>query len=226
MFARAFPLRQRLVVPILPTTVTQSLSATSPKPSPIRRLYNWTIALAGKRYAETALFWVAFAESSFFPLPPDLVLVPMILAQPKRAWRYAAICTVASVLGGIVGYAIGYFLLESVGRPILHFYGVMQQYHDLKATFDEWGVWIILIKGMTPIPYKLVTITAGALSFALVPFILASMVSRAMRFFMVAALLWKFGEPVRHFIEKRLELVTTAVLALVGAGFLVIRYLV
>jgi membrane protein YqaA with SNARE-associated domain len=206
--------------------VTQSLSATSPKPSALRRLYDWTIALAGKRYAETALFWIAFAESSFFPLPPDLLLVPMILAQPKRAWRYAAICTVASVVGGIVGYAIGYFLLESVGRPILHFYGVMQQYHELKALFDEWGVWIILIKGMTPIPYKLVTITAGALNFALIPFILASMVSRSMRFFLVAALLWKFGEPVRHFIEKRLELVTTAALALVGAGFLAIRYLV
>jgi membrane protein YqaA with SNARE-associated domain len=206
--------------------VTQSLSAPSSKPSALRRLYAWTIALSGKRHAETALFWVAFAESSFFPLPPDLLLVPMTLAQPKRAWRYAAICTVASVLGGVVGYAIGYFLLESVGRPILRFYGVMQQYHDLKALFDEWGVWIILIKGMTPIPYKLVTITAGALSFALVPFMLASMVSRAMRFFLVAGLLWKFGEPMRLFIEKRLEWVTGAALALVGAGFLAIRYLV
>jgi membrane protein YqaA with SNARE-associated domain len=205
--------------------VTQSLSAAR-KPSAIRRLYNWTIALSGKPRAETALFWVAFAESSFFPLPPDLILVPMSLAQPKRAWRYAAICTIASVLGGILGYAIGYFLLESIGRPILHFYGVMQQYHELKALFDEWGMWIILIKGMTPIPYKLVTITAGALNFALIPFIVASIVSRSMRFFLIAALLWKFGEPVRHFIEKRLELVTSAALGLVVAGFVAIRYLV
>lgn len=205
--------------------MTQSLSAPR-KPSAIRRLYDWTIALSGRRRAETALFWVAFAESSFFPLPPDLILVPMSLAQPKKAWRYAAICTIASVLGGVVGYGIGYFLLETIGRPILHFYGVTQQYHDLKALFDEWGVWIILIKGMTPIPYKLVTITAGALHFALVPFILASMVSRSLRFFMIAALLWKFGEPVRHFIEKRLELVTSAALGLVVAGFVAIRYLV
>jgi membrane protein YqaA with SNARE-associated domain len=207
--------------------VIENISASPrPKPNALRRLYDWTIALASKRYAETALFCVAFAESSFFPIPPDIMLVPMTLAQPKRAWRYAAICTIASVVGGLVGYAIGYFLLESIGRTILKFYGVMAQYEDLKTLFDEWGVWIITIKGMTPIPYKLVTITAGALHFALIPFILASIVSRAMRFFMVAALLWKFGEPVRHFIEKRLELVTTVFLVLLVAGFFLIRYLV
>lgn len=203
-----------------------NISAARPKPNLLRRLYDWTIALAASRHAEAALFGVSFAESSFFPLPPDLLLVPMTLAQPKRAWRYASICTLASVLGGLVGYAIGYFLLASVGRPILQFYGVMEQYHELKALFDQWGVWIILIKGMTPIPYKLVTITAGALNFALVPFVLASIVSRSMRFFLVAALLWKFGEPVRVFIEKRLELVTSGFLVVLIAGFFLIRYLV
>lgn len=203
-----------------------NLSAARPKPNLLRRLYDWTIALTATRHAETALFCVSFAESSFFPLPPDLLLVPMTLAQPKRAWRYAAVCTIASVLGGMVGYAIGYFLLASVGRPILQFYGVMAQYHELKALFDQWGVWIILIKGMTPIPYKLVTITSGALNFALVPFVLASIVSRSMRFFLVAALLWKFGEPVRIFIEKRLELVTSGFLIVLVAGFFLIRYLV
>lgn len=203
-----------------------NLSAARPKPNLLRRLYDWTIALTATRHAETALFCVSFAESSFFPLPPDLLLVPMTLAQPKRAWRYAAVCTIASVLGGMVGYAIGYFLLASVGRPILQFYGVMAQYHELKALFDQWGVWIILIKGMTPIPYKLVTITSGALNFALVPFVLASIVSRSMRFFLVAALLWKFGEPVRIFIEKRLELVTSGFLIVLIAGFFLIRYLV
>jgi membrane protein YqaA with SNARE-associated domain len=203
-----------------------NISAARPKPNLLRRLYDWTIALAVSRHAEAALFGVAFAESSFFPLPPDLLLVPMTLAQPKRAWRYAGVCTLASVLGGLVGYAIGYFLLASVGRPILQFYGVMEQYHELKTLFDQWGVWIILIKGMTPIPYKLVTITAGALNFALAPFILASIVSRSMRFFLVAALLWKFGEPVRVFIEKRLELVTSGFLAILVAGFFLIRYLV
>jgi membrane protein YqaA with SNARE-associated domain len=206
--------------------VTENLSTASPKASPLRRLYNWTIALAAKPHAETALFWVAFVESSFFPLPPDLLLVPMALARRERAWRYAAICTVGSVVGGVLGYAIGYFLFESVGRPILEFYKVMDQYQHLKSLFDEWGVWIIVAKGMTPIPYKLVTITAGALNFALIPFMLASVVSRSIRFFLVAALIWKFGEPVRTFIEKRLEVVTTVFLVLLVGGFFLIRYLV
>ncbi len=206
--------------------MTENLTTAGPKASPLRRLYDWTIALAGKRHAETALFWIAFVESSFFPLPPDLLLVPMALARRERAWRYAAICTVASVVGGVLGYAIGYFLFESVGRPILEFYKVMDQYHHLKSLFDEWGVWIIIAKGMTPIPYKLVTITAGALNFALIPFMLASIISRSIRFFLVAALIWKFGEPVRTFIEKRLEVVTTVFLVLLVGGFFLIRYLV
>lgn len=192
----------------------------------IRRLYDWTIALAGKPHAETALAAIAFAESSFFPLPPDLILVPMALANPHRAWRYAAICTAASVVGGILGYGIGYFLLETLGRPILQFYNVVDQYHHLKALFDQWGAWIILAKGMTPIPYKLVTITAGALRFDLLAFVLTSIASRSIRFFLVAALIWKFGEPIRYFIEKRLELVMTAFLGILVAGFVVIRYLV
>jgi len=206
--------------------VTENLTTAGAKASPLRRLYDWTIALAAKPHAETALFWVAFIESSFFPLPPDLILVPMALARRDRAWRYAMICTVASVIGGLLGYAIGYFLFESVGRPILEFYKVMGQYHHLKSLFDEWGVWIIVAKGMTPIPYKLVTITSGALHFAILPFIFASVVSRSIRFFLVAALIWKFGEPVRTFIEKRLEVVTTVFLVFLVGGFFLIRYLV
>ena len=206
--------------------MNENLRTASPKASLLRRLYDWTIALAGKRHAETALFWVAFVESSFFPLPPDLILVPMTLARRERAWRYATICTVASVLGGVLGYAIGYFLFEAVGRPILQFYQVMDQYQHLKSLFDRWGVWIIVAKGMTPIPYKLVTITSGALNFALIPFMLASIVSRSIRFFLVAALIWKFGAPVRTFIEKRLEVVTTVFLILLVGGFFLIRYLV
>jgi membrane protein YqaA with SNARE-associated domain len=205
--------------------VTDTRSAQAPRPSPIRRLYDWTIALAGKRYAEQALFWVSFAESSFFPLPPDLMLVPMTLAQRQKAWRYAAICTLASVIGGIVGWGIGYFLFEAVGRPIIRFYGAMGQYEDLKRLFDEWGFWIILVKGMTPIPYKLVTITAGALHFNLILFIIASIGSRAMRFFLVAALLWRYGAPVQQFVEKRLELVTFGFLAVLVGGFVVFKYL-
>lgn len=192
----------------------------------IRRLYDWTIALAGKPHAETALAAIAFAESSFFPLPPDLILVPMALANPHRAWRYAAICTAASVVGGILGYGIGYFLLETLGRPILQFYNVVDQYHHLKALFDQWGAWIILAKGMTPIPYKLITISAGLFKFDLLTFAVCSIVTRGARFFLVAGLLYWIGEPIREFVEKRLTLVTTVFLVCLVGGFVVVKWLI
>lgn len=189
------------------------------------RLYSSTLALASSRYAVAALAVVAFAESAFFPLPPDLLLIPMILARPRRAFLLAGLCTVMSVLGGFLGYAIGYFLFDTIGRPILEFYHAMNRYEALKAGFAHWGVWIIIIKGLTPIPYKLVTIASGVVRFPIVPFALASLVSRSLRFFLLAALLWRFGEPVREFIERRLMLVTSLfALALVG-GFVVLRYL-
>jgi membrane protein YqaA with SNARE-associated domain len=187
--------------------------------------YARTLALAASRYAMAALALVAFAESSFFPLPPDLLLIPMILARPRRAFLLAAICTLASVVGGFLGYAIGYLLFDSIGRPILEFYHAMGRYEALKQTFAEWGVWIIVIKGLTPIPYKFVTIASGVAHFDLVSFGLASLVSRSMRFFLLAVLLWRFGEPVRAFIEQRLMLVTSLfAVALVG-GFVALRYL-
>jgi membrane protein YqaA with SNARE-associated domain len=188
-------------------------------------LYARTLALASSRYAALALALVAFAESSFFPLPPDLLLIPMILARPRRAFLLAGLCTLMSVLGGFLGYAIGYFLFDAIGRPILEFYHAMGRYEALKAGFAHWGVWIIIIKGLTPIPYKLVTIASGVVQFPIVPFALASLVSRSLRFFLLAALLWRFGEPVREFIERRLMLMTSLfALALVG-GFVVLRYL-
>lgn len=189
------------------------------------RLYSRILALAASRQAPAALAIVAFAESSFFPLPPDLLLIPMILAQPRRAFFFAALCTAMSVLGGFLGYAIGYFLFDAVGRPVLEFYHAMDRYEALKAAFAQWGVWIIIIKGLTPIPYKLVTIASGVVQFPLPAFALASLVSRGLRFFLLAALLWRFGEPVRDFIERRLMLVTSLfALALVG-GFVALRYL-
>ena len=189
------------------------------------RVYTRTLALAASRYATAALALVAFAESSFFPLPPDLLLIPMILARPRRAFLLAGLCTVISVLGGFLGYAIGYFLFDAIGRPILEFYHAMGRYDALKAAFAQWGVWIIIIKGLTPIPYKLVTIASGVAQFPIVPFALASLVSRSLRFFLLAALLWRFGEPVREFIEQRLMLVTSLfAVALVG-GFIALRYL-
>jgi membrane protein YqaA with SNARE-associated domain len=191
----------------------------------LNRLYARTLALASSRYAVAALAVIAFAESAFFPLPPDLLLIPMILARPHQAFLLAGLCTVMSVLGGFLGYAIGYFLFDAIGRPILEFYHAMGRYEALKAGFAHWGVWIIIIKGLTPIPYKLVTIASGVVRFPIVPFAFASLVSRSLRFFLLGALLWRFGEPVREFIERRLMLVTSLfALALVG-GFVVLRYL-
>src|ERR1700741_1373950 len=153
-----------------------------------------------------AMAAISFAESSFFPIPPDILLIPMILAQPRRAWIIAGVCTIASVLGGFVGYAIGYFLFDAVGRPILDFYHAMDRYEALRAAFAQWGAWIIILKGLTPIPFKLVTIASVVAQFPLTPFTLASLVSRSLRFFLLAALLRWFGDPVREFIERRLML--------------------
>src|SRR5579871_5444142 len=174
----------------------------------LNRLYARALDIAAGPNALYALLAVSFAESSFFPIPPDVLLIPMILARPRQAFRLAALCTLASVAGGLLGYAIGYFLFDAIGRPILEYNHAMASYEALKAGFDRWGVWIIIIKGMTPIPYKLVTIASGVAHFDLAAFIGASIVSRSMRFFLVAALLWWFGDAARIFIERRLMLVT------------------
>jgi membrane protein YqaA with SNARE-associated domain len=172
-----------------------------------------------------AMALVSFAESSFLPLPPDFLLVPMTLAQPRRAWLIAAVCTVTSVAGGYVGYAIGFFLFDALGRPLLEFYHAMDKYEAFRSAFAEWGAWIIVIKGLTPIPFKLVTIASGAARFNLVSFTLASLVSRSLRFFLIAALLWRFGEPIRDFIERRMMLVTSLIAAALVGAFVVLRYL-
>src|SRR5438045_6920679 len=189
------------------------------------RLYSRTLALAASRHAMWVMAVISFAESSFFPLPPDILLIPMIRAQPRRACLIAGVCTTASVIGGFVGYAIGYFLFDAIGRPVLEFYHAMDKYEALKAAFAQWGAWIIILKGLTPIPFKLVTIASGVAQFDLLAFTLASLVSRSLRFFLLAALLWRFGEPVRDFIERRLMLVTSAAAAALVGGFLVLRYL-
>jgi membrane protein YqaA with SNARE-associated domain len=191
----------------------------------MKRLYDWTMSLAARPNAIWALAVISFVESSFFPIPPDVLMIPMVLAAPTRAWFIAAVCTVSSVIGGYLGYTIGYFAFEAIGRPILDFYGALDKYASVKATFDEWGTWFIIVKGATPIPYKLVTIFAGTVHFDLWQFTLSSLISRALRFFLVAALLWRFGQPIRVFVEERLTLVTTVfVVALIG-GFVAFRYL-
>ena len=192
----------------------------------MRKMYDWMMRMAAGKNAPFALALVSFLESSMFPIPPDAMLMPMVLARREKAWWFATIATVASVAGGIAGYFIGYFLLDSIGKPILEFYGLGPKLAQFKQLFVDYGVEILLIKGMTPIPYKLLTISAGWAGMNLWAFIGASIVARAARFFLVAGLLYFFGEPIRHFVEKRLTLVTTAfVVALVG-GFVVLKFLV
>lgn len=186
----------------------------------LKKTYDWMMSVAGHRHAEWWLALVSFIESSVFPIPPDVMLVPMVLADRRKAWRYAAICTFASVLGGFLGYAIGYFLYETIGKAVFAFYHLTAQFDKFQAMFNEWGAWIVLIKGMTPIPFKLVTIASGVTKLDLLVFTIASIGSRGVRFFLVAGLLWKYGEPIRDFIERRLTLVTTTfVVALVGGFF-------
>lgn len=192
----------------------------------IRSLYDWTLRLAAHRYAKLGLAGVSFAESSFFPIPPDVVLIPMCVARRDRAFHYAFICTVSSVIGGLFGYAIGYFLFETIGEPIMQFYAKTDDFSALQARYDQWGGWIILAKGMTPIPYKILTILSGVLKQNLLVFIAASVAARAMRFYLVAALIWKYGAPVQEFIEKRLMLVTLLFLILLIGGFAAIKYVV
>ena len=192
----------------------------------MHRLYDWMMRMAAHRRAPHALFWVAFIESSVFPIPPDVMLVPMVLAERAKAWWYASIATVGSVVGGVAGYAIGYFLLELIGMPILRLYGAAQEFDTFAGWFNEWGVLILIAKGWTPFPYKVLTIVAGATQMNFLAFIGASIVARAMRFYLVAALLYWFGPPIREFIEKRLSLVTTVFVVLLVGGFVAIRFLV
>lgn len=191
----------------------------------MRRLYDWMMRTAASDNAPQALGLVSFIESSVFPIPPDIMLIPMVLAKREKAWTYATIATVTSVLGGLLGYAIGYFLYDSVGLPILKFYGREGALDGFIQFVHEWGVPAVILKGMTPIPYKVVTIAAGVAKMNLPAFIGASIIARAMRFYLVAGLLYFFGEPIRAFIEKHLTLVTTVFVAVLIGGFLALRYL-
>ena len=191
----------------------------------MRKIYDWMMRQASGPGAPYALGAVSFAESSFFPIPPDVMLIPMVLANRAKAWWFASLATITSVLGGVAGYAIGFYLLDAIGKPVLQFYGLSDRLVQFKQLFQDYGVEILLIKGMTPIPYKLLTISAGWAGMNLAAFVGASIAARAVRFFLVAGLLYFFGEPVRVFIEKRLTLVTTLfVVALVG-GFVAVKFL-
>jgi len=190
----------------------------------LRRLYNWTMSFAAHRHARSALAGISFAESSFFPIPPDVLLIPMALANRKAAWEIAAICTIASVLGGVFGYAIGAFLYDTVGVWIVQLYEAEDKLELFRAYYAEWGIWIILLAGFTPIPYKVFTIASGLAAYDLTLFILFSTISRGGRFFLIAGLLYFFGEPIRGFIERRLEVLTVGAVAAGIGGFVLIRY--
>ena len=190
-----------------------------------RPIYDFLIRLSSHPKALHALAAVSFAESSFFPIPPDAMVIPMVLARRDRAFVIAGVCTVASVLGGAAGYAIGYFLYDTFGQWLINLYGLEQGAQEFQEWYAKWGTWVILIKGFTPIPYKLVTIASGAAHFDFLSFMLASTITRGARFFIIAALLRIYGEPVRAFIEKRLDLITWAFLAIVIGGIAAVTLL-
>ena len=191
----------------------------------LRRLYDWTMSLAGRRHALSALGLVAFIESSIFPIPPDVLILPMVLAKRERWLRVAAVATLASVLGGIAGYFIGYFLFDSLGRPLLRLYGYSDEFAEFRVNYNEWGAWIVAFFGLTPFPYKVITIASGVTQLDLAVFMLASAASRGARFFLEAALLWRFGPPIRSFIEKYLGWLAAAFFILLFGGFLALKYL-
>ena len=190
-------------------------------PAMLRRIYDWCVAAADKPYALWVLGAVSFAESSFFPVPPDIMLLPMSLARPKRAWFFATWCTVTSVAGGLVGYAIGALLYDSLGQWLINLYGLGGKVESFRASYAEWGAWIIIGKGLTPIPYKLVTITSGFAGYNIGLFVLCSIIARGGRFFAVAILLNRYGDTIRAEIEKRLGLWVT-----LGAGVLLLGFVI
>ena len=189
----------------------------------LQSLYGRVLALSARPNAPWWLAVISFAEASFFPIPPDVLLIPMALARPQRAWWLALVCTVASVAGGALGYFIGYALFEILATPLLHAYLYEAAFARFKDSFAEYGLWVILLKGVTPIPYKIVTIASGAASFNFGTFMAASVVTRGARFFLVAGLLRYFGDPIRDFIERRLGWVLLAVLVGIIGGFVVLK---
>ena len=192
----------------------------------LRRLYDWCLGAADKPHALWIMGAVSYAESSFFPVPPDVMLIPMALARPERAYVLAAWCTATSVAGGLLGYAIGALLYDSVGAWLIHLYHYGDKVETFRAAYAQWGAWIILLKGLTPIPYKIVTITSGFAGYNLALFVVFSIIARATRFFVLAFLLHRYGEQARHIIEKRLGLWVTLGAALVVIGIVIALYLI
>ena len=202
-----------------------TVQAAEPR-SIVRRLYDWCMAAAHKPHAMWSMGAISFAESSFFPVPPDVMLIPMALARPERAYAMAAWCTLTSVAGGVAGYAIGALLYDSVGAWLMQIYGYTDKVESFRAAYAEWGALIILLKGVTPIPYKIVTITSGFAGYNLALFVVFSIIARGIRFFLLAFLLHRYGVRARYFIEKRLGLWVTLGAAVVVIGIVIAIYFI
>ena len=190
-----------------------------------RSLLDWVWRMAETEGAMKVLFVVSLTESIFFPIPPDFLLIPMALAQQKKAFRLATVCLVASVIGGIIGYLIGAFFMDSIGMSIVRFYGLTEQYATVQGWYETYNAWVVAVAGLTPIPYKLCTLSAGAFHVNFEVFLIASIASRGLRFFMVAGLIYLFGHKIRHFLEKRLDLLFIGGMILVVVGFVAVHYL-
>lgn len=191
----------------------------------LRPIYDWTMDQATRPHALWMLALISFAESSFFPIPPDILLIPMILAQRERAFLIAFVCTVASVIGGLAGYAIGYLLYDTVGLPILDLYGYAEKFESFQASYNEYGAWIVFGAGLTPFPYKVITIASGVTQLDLGVFTLASILARGLRFFVLAALLWYWGRPIKRFIEANFGWLSVAFFVLLVGGFALLKLL-
>ena len=191
----------------------------------LRRLYHRTIDLAAHKNALVALAFVSFLESSIFPIPPDVILIPMVLAARDRAWVIAGVCTVASVLGGMAGYVTGALLFDQVGNPILDFYNYSSEFKVFQEMYNNWGAWAVFIAGITPFPYKVITILSGTTHLDFVVFSISSLLARGLRFFIVAALLWQFGASIKEFVERRLGFLFFFFVILLGCGYLLAKFL-
>lgn len=191
----------------------------------IRAIYDWVFRLARHKNATGALAGVSFVESSVFPIPPDVLLIPMVLGNRSRWIFYATVCTIASVAGAFLGYFIGAFLYEAIGQPILAFYGKEDSFEKISDWYNSWGGWGVLFAAVTPFPYKVLTIFSGATGLDIFVFAIVSVIGRGLRFFLVSALLYKFGEPVREFIEKRLGLMFTLGMILLIGGFAAVKFM-
>ncbi|MEN2494282.1 MAG: hypothetical protein TECD_00173 [Hyphomicrobiaceae bacterium hypho_1] len=191
--------------------------------STLRSNYDRTISIASHKYASLILFVVAFAESSFFPLPPHAILIPMVLAKRTHAWKFAAIATIASVLGGLIGYLVGYTFFDKIGKYVLDIYDVAEKFDTFRNNYNYYGAWIVFFAGVTPFPYKVVTIASGAMQLNLVVFLVASLVSRGLVFFSICCLLYIYGQSIRGFMERRLGFVTAVFLTLIFAGLFLLN---